>query len=544
MGRCRPRARMNAAGVFREQLGGKGYAFCAVAVGLSAIVAFGAVWAPSLLAAIVLLVMSFAIGMLPTELSGRLCLALVGVLLAGYAFLGRSFAYIGVPPLYVGEITLFVATLIGLVNGGIGRVRLSRVVWLLAAFAAWCTARTAPFLSLYGFDALRDAVVWGYSLFALVVAASIATGNALKSIIRWYSLFIPLFLSWIFSSALLRYLLPDLQLPTGPAGISPLALKPGDVAVHLAGISAFVVLGLGSSMSYPNVAWVRTSLFWLLITCAVLFYGSQNRGGLLAFLAAAVVLVPFSRGRGWAKPAACMGALSFVLLATGQEIDVGLPRKISLQQIAENIRSIGGSGHPIFEGTRQWRLAWWSRIVDYAALGAHRWTGKGFGVNLADDDGFQTSPTHSLRSPHSVHLGILARTGLPGLALWLGLQLTFGASLLSCIRRNCPAHPHGNTLAKWVLVYWIAALVNASFDVYLEGPAGGIWFWSIFGLGLFLTQHRCQACSDAPERKVKGVFDDVILPQNKSTTNALCMWSARSPSFPIYKSLRAHESEQ
>jgi hypothetical protein len=27
-------------------------------------------------------------------------------------------------------------------------------------------------------------------------------------------------------------------------------------------------------------------------------------------------------------------------------------------------------------------------------------------------------------------------------------------------------------------------MVNASFDVFLEGPTGGIWFWSLFGLGI------------------------------------------------------------
>jgi hypothetical protein len=27
-------------------------------------------------------------------------------------------------------------------------------------------------------------------------------------------------------------------------------------------------------------------------------------------------------------------------------------------------------------------------------------------------------------------------------------------------------------------------MVVTSFDPYLEGPQGGIWFWSIFGLGL------------------------------------------------------------
>ncbi len=37
----------------------------------------------------------------------------------------------------------------------------------------------------------------------------------------------------------------------------------------------------------------------------------------------------------------------------------------------------------------------------------------------------------------------------------------------------------------WVTGYWVAFNVNAAFDVYLEGPQGGIWFWSMFGVGLF-----------------------------------------------------------
>ena len=36
----------------------------------------------------------------------------------------------------------------------------------------------------------------------------------------------------------------------------------------------------------------------------------------------------------------------------------------------------------------------------------------------------------------------------------------------------------------WVFVYWLAALVNAAFDVYLEGPMGGIRYWSMIGLGI------------------------------------------------------------
>jgi hypothetical protein len=34
-------------------------------------------------------------------------------------------------------------------------------------------------------------------------------------------------------------------------------------------------------------------------------------------------------------------------------------------------------------------------------------------------------------------------------------------------------------------------LVDTSFDPYLEGPQGGIWFWAIIGVGLVvMTQRR------------------------------------------------------
>ena len=34
-----------------------------------------------------------------------------------------------------------------------------------------------------------------------------------------------------------------------------------------------------------------------------------------------------------------------------------------------------------------------------------------------------------------------------------------------------------------LLAYWAAFLTNAAFDVYLEGPVGGVWFWCVFGVG-------------------------------------------------------------
>ncbi|MCC7260798.1 MAG: O-antigen ligase domain-containing protein, partial [Alphaproteobacteria bacterium] len=112
-------------------------------------------------------------------------------------------------------------------------------------------------------------------------------------------------------------------------------------------------------------------------------------------------------------------------------------------------------------------------------------TGKGFGINLADDDGFQVRDDASLLSPHNVHLTVLARTGVPGFALWVALQLAYAGSLIVALfhARSC-GHREWQALFLLLFTYWLAMLVNASFDPYLEGPMGGIWFWSVMGVGL------------------------------------------------------------
>ena len=38
-------------------------------------------------------------------------------------------------------------------------------------------------------------------------------------------------------------------------------------------------------------------------------------------------------------------------------------------------------------------------------------------------------------------------------------------------------------LLLFLLAIWLAFLVNSSFDVFLEGPMGAAWFWTIFGTG-------------------------------------------------------------
>ena len=172
-------------------------------------------------------------------------------------------------------------------------------------------------------------------------------------------------------------------------------------------------------------------------------------------------------------------------------VGAGLPaRETTIDQIIRNIGSIFSfSSDAGLEGSKTFRLKWWGTIVDYTVFGKYFWTGKGFGVNLADADGFQVNPDDSLRTPHNTHITTLARMGVPGLVLWLLLQAAFGIGLLRAVLAHRRAGDMSIAIVgAWILVYWVAMMVDTSFDPYLEGPQGGIWFWTLFGLGMVVMR--------------------------------------------------------
>src|SRR5207253_7812839 len=125
-----------------------------------------------------------------------------------------------------------------------------------------------------------------------------------------------------------------------------------------------------------------------------------------------------------------------------------------------------------------------------------------YGVNLADDDGFQVgSREEPLRSPHSSHITFLARSGVPGFLLWAALQVVWAGSMLAAhLRARRGGMKAWSSLFAWILSYWTAFMVSAAFDVFFEGPMAGIPFWSLFGLGwgaevLFRSAVRHQSLS-------------------------------------------------
>jgi hypothetical protein len=405
------------------------------------------------------------------------------VLLTGYAFMGKGFAYVGLPPIYVGEIVLLLAGLATIHS--LRRARFSIPLLLLALYMLWGLIRTVPYLGTYGLFALRDGVTWEYGLFAFAVALTVQREHV-DRVVDLYRRGALLLVWWLPVAAVLTFRFYD-QMPKYPG--SPVGLvfiKGGDAGVQLAGIAAFVLLGL---YTQRDARPVRVGILWVgwFISAGL---AALNRGAMLAVtMAGACLLFAFSLPRVLAV--GFVGATIFtMLLIVNPEIDIGLDRKLSVGQVVANVASIAGSDSGAsLQPSKDWRLAWWGKVYGYTVDGPYLLVGKGFGINLATEDGFQVDPQESLRAPHNTHVEILARAGVPGLALWVLFQLAYAGSLL---RAAAVARRIGElkwiALLGWVFVYWLAAIVNGSFDVYLGAPQGGIWFWSMIGLGLALVR--------------------------------------------------------
>jgi hypothetical protein len=402
------------------------------------------------------------------------------VILVGYAFIGKGFAYLGAPPLYVGEITL--ALCLAAIIWSIGRARLGLLHALLVMFMAWGAIRTIPYIGTYNIDALRDGATWVYGFFAIGVSLTVRPEH-LGRLATGYRRLIPLFLLWVPIMAGLTFVAGN-ALPNTPGSNVPLLVfKAGDSAVQLAGVAAFILLGLYNQTGAASAA--RELVLWGMWLVGAGLTAALNRAGFIALFAISAVALFVRASSRWISLVA-VGML-LVILATFLDptVEIGGPRAISVDQVVSNVTSVFSSKPGTeSQATKDWRVRWWNTIVDYTVNGPYFWTGKGFGINLADADGFQVLSDDSLRAPHSTHLEILARAGVPGLLLWLAFQIGFAVSLLRAAFRSYRTAPAWLPVLGWVFVYWLAAIIDGSFDVYLGGPQGGIWFWSVIGLGI------------------------------------------------------------
>jgi len=410
------------------------------------------------------------------------------VVLFGYALLGKEFAY-----LFFGEMLVLVGCIFFLRSKRITLILSDPTLFIWAVFALWGICRTVPFIGKYGFYAVRDAALWGYGLVAVLLVAFVNNSNQISRALNEYRRFLAWFVPCI-PVLLILALGAGMTLPPPPWAVASAfpVMKVSDASVHLAGAALMMLIfphqRHGAAKQGVGIFRMFGFLIWVLSTLIVLL---GTRGGFLAIVVPIILVSALKFQRiGWkvATAAAIIGILVFAIVGSDLLTVKIRGRQYTPDQIKSMVTSIFSSTeHQELEGSKEWRLGWWRNIIDYTIFGPYFWTGKGFGINLAVEDGPPgiTAEDTALRSPHNGSMTVLARMGVPGALLWLALNLSFAIRLLAAYRQaNQAGLRFWTGVNLWIFCFWLATMVNLSFDVYLEGPQGGMWFWAAMGLGL------------------------------------------------------------
>lgn len=320
-------------------------------------------------------------------------------------------------------------------------------------------------------EVVRDGFMFNYMLFAFMIPVFKDHFEAFKNgIFRIYK-WLPFV---VLAGLLLKTKVLNHASPAIFGGIPILEYKNGDLAVQLLITSLLLITGK-----------IRYSMRFQFLNAIVVFYlfflvATFNRGGMLAFLVGMFCFLYGARKtaalpnlKSYAKIALVLLCLSFPLYLLTNIKDPVQGRNTGLAQLQKNITSIINQDEKTaLSGNIVWRLAWWSKIVDYTIAGPYFLTGKGLGINLATADGIKMED-NSLRSPHNFHLNVLARFGVPVALAWL----VFLVLIVREIRKRGSPLEH----LLYVAVF-ISFMVNASFDVALEGPMAAFPCWTFLGI--------------------------------------------------------------
>ena len=340
-------------------------------------------------------------------------------------------------------------------------------IYILRGFAKYDTV-----------DLIRDSFIFQYGWFVFIL---FAFKDKLEQI--WETLFF--IYKWFPFVALLNFILqyfvPFFETVTPFGGIPILLYKNGDMGVQLL-ISTLLLL-----YTFENKTLKWRILLSLVIAFDFLILASYSRSGIVAFLASMLCFIYFNKDiQLQSRVRLLIKYLPIILLiVTPIYINIKVAdnfqgRSVGFEQIKNNFSSIvGGTTDATSEDNVVWRLVWWAKILDYSFTSPNFFMGKGLGMSLATDDDIITLD-NSLRSPHNFHLNIMSRFGVLLFMIWTYF-------LIQLLRPLFKKQLQGKRLLIGCIL--LAFLVNASFDVFLEGPMGAFPFWTWMGLYL-LTEDQ------------------------------------------------------
>jgi hypothetical protein len=327
-------------------------------------------------------------------------------------------------------------------------------------------------------DLVRDSFIFQYGWFVFILflfkEKLEIIWETLLFIYKWFP-FVALL------NFILQYFVPFFETVAPFGGIPILLYKNGDMGVQLL-ISTLLLL-----YSFENKTLKWRVLLSLVIALDFLILASYSRSGIVAFLASMLCFIYFNKDiQLQSRVRMLIKYLPIILLVvTPIYINIKVAenfqgRAVGLEQIKNNFSSIvGGTTDATSENNVVWRLVWWAKIIDYSLSSPNFFIGKGLGMNLATDDDIITLDD-SLRSPHNFHLNIMSRFGVLLFMVWTYF-------LIQLLKPLFKKQLQGKRLLIGCIL--LAFLLNASFDVFLEGPMGAFPFWTWMGLYL-LTEDQ------------------------------------------------------
>jgi hypothetical protein len=416
---------------------------------------------------------------------------ILGFLIFGYIVGNRGFAQLTLThtsPVYLGEAGMLVCLAILATRLALRREQLiprTPLSWAILAFLGIGAVRLCADLFMHISPAstvvtLRDSAVVYYALF-FFIAYKIGLdpiGRKLmeKCVLVGCIVLLPVFIIQFFAA-------PELFNRITVRGY-PLISQKGDLTTTYLAFASFYFF-LQPANGVKRVFFRSLSI--------VFFVGMlmlMARAALFGY-ACAVCLLLLARRPQFVIYQAVIGLIALVLIASLQlghvkgESDV-LSRLTDRVESMVDVSASGkyrGSVGDYSAMNNEFRTVWWSSVFN-ETISKNPVFGLGFGYDLSAS--FVTSyysnyySNWDTRSPHSVWVTIFGRLGIVGwlsfaIVAWLIVREALRAARLVA-KKSLPASALG---------FWTGAIIilgSASFGVVLEGPMGGILFWSFLGL--------------------------------------------------------------
>jgi O-antigen ligase/polysaccharide polymerase Wzy-like membrane protein len=417
---------------------------------------------------------------------------ILSFLLFGYIVGNRGFAQLTIrpnSPLYIGEVGMLACLFLVAARRALTREKLvPRTPLSLAIVALLLLGAVRLFFDTVLIDnsrnlttVIRDSAAVYYAIF-FFIAYQIGKNEGARSFVErtalaGFLLLIPIAAMEIWASNLLdRFTIRQY----------PIIQHKGDL------LAAF--LAIGSCYFFLKKSQGVAKIFFRLcsITSLILMLFPMSRSAITGFILATVLLL-FAKRRDFAFFQIGFALIALVTLTFLEVAGVHFESELfgKLSDRVASIVDISGKGDyrssvgDMSVANNQFRAVWWKTVIT-DTMDKSPWFGLGFGYDLSAsflrEYYLNTQTLWDTRSPHSIWITMFGRLGIFGAAVFTAIIFLILRSAFAAARGVAKRRAEPESLFRWCAV--IILLCSALLGVVMEGPMGGILFWSFLGLAV------------------------------------------------------------